>query len=658
MRAYKWISTLLALCLLLALIPGSLAEAADGAEYFPELDEFDLGAPEDARVAAPPEADVPKAGGSEVPLKDYNFPDASFRSYLEKNVDTDGSGTLSDAEINNVVMLDLSGLLIYDLKGIEFFPVLSRLYCSNNQLSSLDLRGNHRLSVLDCSANRLTSLRFEQPIFLNQLMCQQNDLTTLDLGVLSPDAQPLVLDGVALTDTPMRVGGSSSSSLGEATFCVVCDDYIELTLNGKVLRTLVPRRLAFEPAAIDLFAGQTRQLAPIIEPAGLDFPLYYATNDDSGTLSVTEGGLVTALKPGTVRIFAYTDKACAPDSEVRAVDVTVKPPEPTGIQFKYSKTELGVGETRRMAITVTPSDAVTELTVGSEKPKVAAAALIGSGPFEVELTGLKVGSAKITATTANGKKAACRLTVKPAPEKVVLDKKGTVKLGLDNSMFVTVSVEPKDSASSLTWTSSDESVASVVTGTVTARKKGTAKITVETFNGLKASFKVKVIDPVPTEITLDRSNVKLNVGDTKQLTATIKPENAQNKKVTWSSSNKKVARVDKNGLVVARKKGAATITAKTANGIKAKCTVQVVIPEPTQVQILHTKTSVKVKKKLTLKVNLLPAHAESKLTWSSSDTTIATVNKKGEVKGKKKGKATITVRTANGLEDSIKITVK
>ena len=178
MRAYKWISTLLALCLLLALVPGSLAEAAD--EYCAELEEFDLAAPEDVRAVSPPEADMPKAGGSEVPLKDYNFPDASFRSYLEKNVDTDGSGTLSDAEINDVVMLDLSGLLIYDLKGIEFFPVLSRLYCSNNQLSSLDLSGNPSLTRIACDDNQLSSLDVSKCTALEYLYCDSNQLTSLD----------------------------------------------------------------------------------------------------------------------------------------------------------------------------------------------------------------------------------------------------------------------------------------------------------------------------------------------------------------------------------------------------------------------------------------------------------------------------------------------
>lgn len=666
MRAYKWISTLLALCLLLALVPASLAEAADGAEYYAELEEFDLAAPEDAeapapedaRVAAPPEADMPKAGGAEVPLKDYNFPDASFRSYLEKNVDTNGNGALSDAEIEQVTTLDVSGLLITDLKGIEFFPYLSHLNCRDNRLSSLDLSGLTWLFTLDCSANRLESIRFPQPCSLNQLMCQQNDLTTLDLGVLSPDAQGVVTNSVALTDTPMRVGDSSSSSLGDAFFCVVCDDYIALTLGGQTLRTLVPRRIAFEPAGITLQAGQTHQLAPVIEPAGIDFPLYYATNDDSGTISVTEGGLVSALKPGNVRVFVYTDKACTPENQVRAVDITVKPPEPTGVKFQYNKIGIGVGETIDLSITVTPADAATKLTVTSDNKKVVTAKLTDSKDYQVQFKGRKLGSAKITVKTSNGKTDTCNITVKRAPEKVSLNKKGTVRLGLGNRMFVTVTCEPKDCTSTLKWTSSNEKVATVSTGTVTAVKKGTARITVETFNGLKASFKVKVVDPEPTKIELNKAVTKLNVGDTLQLKATIKPDNALDKSVKWSSTDKKVAYVNKDGLVVARKKGTVTITAKTANGLKAKCKVTVVIPKATQIRILHTKTTVKVKKKLQLKTTLSPVHAEAKLTWSSSNNKIATVSKKGEVKGKKKGKVTITVRTDNGLEDSIDITVK
>ena len=83
-------------------------------------------------------------------------------------------------------------------------------------------------------------------------------------------------------------------------------------------------------------------------------------------------------------------------------------------------------------------------------------------------------------------------------------------------------------------------------------------------------------EPVdPTEVTLNQKTASVAVGATKQLTATVLPENADDKSVTWTSSNITVAQVDDKGLVTAVKEGTATITVKTVNGLEATCAVTV-----------------------------------------------------------------------------------
>ena len=112
-------------------------------------------------------------------------------------------------------------------------------------------------------------------------------------------------------------------------------------------------------------------------------------------------------------------------------------------------------------------------------------------------------------------------------------------------------------------------------GLVTPVKPGTATITVKTANGKKASVKVKVVAVKPTKVKLDKTGtVTLKKGRTLQLTATLVPAGATSA-LTWSSSDKKVARVSKKGLVTAVKKGTATITVKTKNGKKAKVKIKV-----------------------------------------------------------------------------------
>lgn len=83
-------------------------------------------------------------------------------------------------------------------------------------------------------------------------------------------------------------------------------------------------------------------------------------------------------------------------------------------------------------------------------------------------------------------------------------------------------------------------------------------------------------DPVnPTGVTLNQKTASVVVGATKQLTATVEPENADDKTVTWTSSDETKATVDSNGLVTAVAEGSATITAETVNGIEATCAVTV-----------------------------------------------------------------------------------
>ncbi len=131
----------------------------------------------------------------------------------------------------------------------------------------------------------------------------------------------------------------------------------------------------------------------------------------------------------------------------------------------------------------------------------------------------------------------------------------------------------------VTWTSSDESVATVGGGNVIGVSKGTATITAKTSNGKTATCKVTVTENTsivkPTGITLDKSSLDLTAGDNGQLTATVKPADATNKTVTWTSDNTSVATVSGAGTVTAVKEGTATITASTINGYKATCTVSV-----------------------------------------------------------------------------------
>ena len=118
--------------------------------------------------------------GSGIVVDDKQFPDPNFLAYV-KDLDIDGNGVFSDTEISSVAGINVRGLNITSLQGIELFPNLTSLYCSNNQLTSLSLNGNTALTSLSCDNNPLTSLDVSNNATLTYLNCSSNQLTNLDL---------------------------------------------------------------------------------------------------------------------------------------------------------------------------------------------------------------------------------------------------------------------------------------------------------------------------------------------------------------------------------------------------------------------------------------------------------------------------------------------
>ena len=160
----------------------------------------------------------------------------------------------------------------------------------------------------------------------------------------------------------------------------------------------------------------------------------------------------------------------------------------------------------------------------------------------------------------------------------------TLNMTEGDTQKLQASVSPSDATDkTVTWSSSANEVASVdQNGKVTALKAGTATITVTTKDGGKKAtcaitVKAKVI-PV-TGVTLDASAMEVDEGFSFMLTATVNPDNATDKSVTWSSSDAAVATISQTGEVTAVKKGTATITVTTNDGGKtATCAVTVKRP--------------------------------------------------------------------------------
>ena len=222
------------------------------------------------------------------------------------------------------------------------------------------------------------------------------------------------------------------------------------------------------------------------------------------------------------------------------------------------------------------------------------------------------------------------------------------------SQKLTATVSPSNAENkTVLWTSSNSSVASVKDGLVSAIKSGKATITAKSDDGGKTvtcevTVKAKVY-PVES-VSLDKTSYEMTEGDEFTLTATVKPDNATNKNITWSSSNTSVASVS-NGKVAALKAGTATITVKTEDGSKtATCEVNVKAKVYPVESVSLDKTSYEMTEgdEFTLTATVKPDNATNKnVIWSSSNNSVATVSN-GKVTALKAGTATITVKTEDG----------
>ena len=249
-------------------------------------------------------------------------------------------------------------------------------------------------------------------------------------------------------------------------------------------------------------------------------------------------------------------------------------PEPVAVEsvtLNATTLTLEPGKTRTLTATVLPENA-DDRTVSWSSSDTAVATVGEDGT----VTAVKAGEATITAR-AGDKEATCTVTVKQiliAVESVTLDET-TLTLMRGDTGKLTATVTPDDADDkTVLWSSSNASVATVDNdGTVTAHKAGEAKITAQA-GDIKAECAVTVNPILVESITLNMTTLTFTRGETGKLTATVTPDDADDKTVLWSSSDTAVATVDNDGMVTAVSKGTVTITAQ-AGGKTATCTVTV-----------------------------------------------------------------------------------
>lgn len=410
---------------------------------------------------------------------------------------------------------------------------------------------------------------------------------------------------------------------------------------------------------------ETLQVTYVPENTTDDRTVRWSTSDP--TIATVDGnGTVTAVGKGQAVITAKVGESEA--SCIVTVDAPLKSIVPT-----YSELELVKNQKAIIGYTLDPEDTTSDQTVTFSSLNTDVATVDTSTG---EVTAVKAGDAVIRLTGAEGITADVKVTVTEIPiDQVILDKENTV-VEMGQTTELTAFVSPSgttDDDQTITWESSDESIATVSSSktnsgdavTINATDKGgTVTITATAWNGTKASCTIVV--PVHVESVSLPQNVVINRGQTQVLSVTYNPEKHDDtiKDISWISHAQDVATIDaESGMIAPVKAGNAeievTVTVQTLGNTEEQYTAStiVTIQEKHLEQTLgdtiaFTPLDEPVLKGQTInlydRLNLEQIIEENGITddimiqWTSEDTDVAAIDQSGYLSGVKEGKTKVT----------------
>ena len=327
-------------------------------------------------------------------------------------------------------------------------------------------------------------------------------------------------------------------------------------------------------------------------------------------------------------------------------------------KVEISKTNMTIikGDTEQLTATVYPEDAKdTNVYWTSANRNIATVDNDGN------VTGIAGGETVITARSSDATVyAECKVKVDVPVDSIVLNQKEVTML--QNEVYILAPIiSPEDATvKEVQWSSSNKEVVRVTEdGLLIGLQQGRAIVTAlirDDYGTHTATCTIVLPESMlvdVTEVRLNKDKMTLEKGTRETLTATIFPDDATNKSVVWTSSNKNVAIVNANGRVTGLSAGTATITVTTVNaGETATCEVTVTeqpVVEVTGVRLNSSSLSMEKGQSTVLSATVTPSNSSNKnVIWTSSNENVVVVNQNGKVTAIGEGTAEVTVKTEQG----------
>ncbi len=504
-----------------------------------------------------------------------------------------------------------------------------------------------------------TNVTIKQPataVSLSQSSATMNvgDTLTLTAGVSPDDTTDKSVSWSSSSSAVATVadGVVTAVSKGTATITVTTNDGSSKTATCSITVKQPVTGITLSDSEVSLTVGGTKQLTATVVPsdASESGVTWASTNPSVATVSAS--GLVTAVGAGAATVTAAADDG---SGKTATCSVVVKQMV-TGITLDHTTLSLREGTGASLVATVEPATASNPaVTFTSLNPEVATVTSVGV------VSAVKAGTATIRCEAADGSGvyATCTVTVLKGVTGITVEPT-SFTIGVGEEKMLNVDVTPVDAANQgVTFTSSNTAVAVVSKeGRVTGVSLGSAVITAKSNDdpnvlaacNVTVGMMIDSISIVPSAITLE-------TGKTYVLAATVQPAGATNTNLKWTSGSPAVASVNEStGVVQTWSAGTAVITAaaQDGSGKTGTCTITVTggTVTPTKVsKVTLNEEAITVAAggtaQLTATVEPYDA-ADKSVKWTSSKTSVATVDENGLITAVAAGSATITCASNDG----------
>lgn len=457
-------------------------------------------------------------------------------------------------------------------------------------------------------------------------------------------------------------GKIHAEKAGKSTIKVSTEDgekTAELKLNVKAKKIEI-KQIIINSSSKQVLEGGELQLTATVLPENSTDKAFIWSTDNREIATIDQNGKLNAIKEGTVKI-----KAIAVKNRIYSeYSITVtKMLLVSEIQIHSPKDKIIVGEELQLTGTVIPADANNkEFTWDVDNKDIASIDKDG------KLIAKAKGSVKVIAKAAdkNGISAEYSILIIVPVKEIKIDN-AINEIYVGKNLSLNAKILPENASNkNIVWSSSDENIATInQNGQITAIKEGNViiKAASEERNDIykECNFTIKVKDV--TEITIEKpANLEnICIKDEISFKATVSPEDATYKAITWTISDENIATISKEGVLFALKKGTVTITATSECG-KIFCNSIVEIKEPEipiqGISIFKDEYKLDINRIKRISADFYPKDATPRtVTWISSNPDIASISQEGLIRAIKGGTTTITA-TAGGYTARCQVIVR